>query len=210
MPTSGARSPACRSSCLGEGGVVPCFLEPLVPPHRPPWPSVLSRQEPIIFHEDGKQILAPAGSRLLDPPSGSWPFLQSQRGEFDVHGGGSQAGRLEDMTEEADADTMKQTQLPRPSPGSRHAAPLVRTSSGWRIWSQSPRVEPADPQDPRNHTHSFGSCRPGLRRAGGAQLPPARAPSLPEWTGLWTPYAHTSQAWRKQPPSTSLAVQGPD
>ena len=95
--TSGARSPACRGSCSrAEGGVVPlCFLEPLVPIHTdsPLAFSTFSRQELIFFHEDGKQILAPAGSRPLIHPVDPASFLQSQRENL-MFTRGSQAGRL--------------------------------------------------------------------------------------------------------------------
>lgn len=113
--TSGARSPACRGSCSrAEGGVVPlCFLEPLVPIHTdsPLAFSTFSRQELIFFHEDGKQI-GSCRLQAFDPPSGSCLLPPVSAGEFDVHARLS-GGEAEDMTEEADADTMKQTQLPR-------------------------------------------------------------------------------------------------
>lgn len=99
----------------GEGGVVPlCFLEPLVPIHTdsPLAFSTFSCQEPIIFHEDGKQILAPASSRPLIHPVDPASCLKSQQENlmFTARLSGREA---EDVTEEADADTTKLTQLLR-------------------------------------------------------------------------------------------------
>ena len=140
----------------GEGGRTPLLPEPLVPIHTdsPLACSPFSSQEPIIFHEDGKQILAPAGCR---PLSTQWILPPSSvlSGKIRCSLRGSREG-AEDVTEEADADT-RPTQLPRERlsrllpPGS--ACPTLgglgaRLADGAGLLGRASR--PAG--DSRNHT----------------------------------------------------------